>query len=476
MELKFYGDISKVDENQRMVFGYASTTALDSQGDIITKQALSDALVPYMKFANIREMHQPNAVGVAKTAEVDEKGIYISAKVVDDKAWEKVKEGVYKGFSIGGKSILKKDNVIEQLSISEISLVDRPANPECVIEIFKSEMIDELNSNVVKESLTTDIEKIAERQDTDPKEGKDKYGDVKFADERNKKYPIDTEEHIRAAWNYINQEKNVAKYSNSDASSIKSKILSAWKSVIGGQPPSAEKDDKEKSETQTDIKKGMMEVSQLSSILSQLDWLQDRCEDEAMQEGDNSPMPAKIKDAVKTLATLLQEMVKEETDEMTTDDEDMEKQESEDPTTDIEYSSKTADVKKIGARNSGSDKQKIQAMHDMSMELGASCGGADSAKLNTSASEADGIQKLGDLKKTISDLETENTELKKKITDWENLPKPSKVVTKFIPVSKEDDTGMPETQRDMSKVNDPRELFKMAQSKPVPLTDFLRQT
>lgn len=38
------------------------------------------------------------------------------------------------------------------------------------------------------------------------------YGDVKYADPKNGKYPIDTEEHIRAAWSYINMPKNAAKY------------------------------------------------------------------------------------------------------------------------------------------------------------------------------------------------------------------------------------------------------------------------
>jgi len=34
------------------------------------------------------------------------------------------------------------------------------------------------------------------------------YGDVTYADPKNGKYPVDTEEHARAAWSYINQEKN----------------------------------------------------------------------------------------------------------------------------------------------------------------------------------------------------------------------------------------------------------------------------
>ena len=38
------------------------------------------------------------------------------------------------------------------------------------------------------------------------------YGDVEYADPKNGKYPIDTEEHARAAWSYINQADNAGKY------------------------------------------------------------------------------------------------------------------------------------------------------------------------------------------------------------------------------------------------------------------------
>ncbi len=53
---------------------------------------------------------------------------------------------------------------------------------------------------------------IERRDDVNPTEGEREYGDVTFADPTNKKYPIDTPEHIRAAWSYINHKDNAAKY------------------------------------------------------------------------------------------------------------------------------------------------------------------------------------------------------------------------------------------------------------------------
>jgi hypothetical protein len=73
--MRFYWPIAKVDQEQRMVWGYASTDAEDDQGETVTREALAEALDDYMRFANIREMHQPSAVGVAKEAGVDDKGL-----------------------------------------------------------------------------------------------------------------------------------------------------------------------------------------------------------------------------------------------------------------------------------------------------------------------------------------------------------------------------------------------------------------
>lgn len=140
---KAFAPITKVDDEQRMVYGYASTDSKDSQGEIVKSDAIEAALPDYMKFANIREMHTMSAVGVAKSAEVNEGGLYIGAKIVDDAAWAKVKEGVYKGFSIGGKALEKANGIITKLRLTEISVVDRPANPECVIDTWKAEALDD---------------------------------------------------------------------------------------------------------------------------------------------------------------------------------------------------------------------------------------------------------------------------------------------------------------------------------------------
>lgn len=68
---------------------------------------------------------------------------------------------------------------------------------------------------------------IGRREDVNPTEGTREYGDVEFADPTNKKYPIDTAEHVRHAWSYINKESNAAKYSKKDAAEIRNRIKAA---------------------------------------------------------------------------------------------------------------------------------------------------------------------------------------------------------------------------------------------------------
>lgn len=144
-------------DDERLVIGIASTPEPDGQsgvwegrpyaGDIIDPAAMRDALADYMQYANVREMHRNQAAGTVERAEQTADGATrIAVRVVDDDAWKKVKAGVYKGFSIGGKALraqlekLPDGRVVRRilkLLLTEISLVDRPANAGARILVFK---------------------------------------------------------------------------------------------------------------------------------------------------------------------------------------------------------------------------------------------------------------------------------------------------------------------------------------------------
>ena len=88
-----------------------------------------------------------------------------------------------------------------------------------------------------------DFEVLAPDAESEKRAGEKKYGNVKFADPENSKYPIDTEEHIRAAWNYIHKGKDADKYDSEKLAEMKRKIVAAWKEKIDPSgPPESQKD------------------------------------------------------------------------------------------------------------------------------------------------------------------------------------------------------------------------------------------
>ena len=82
--------------------------------------------------------------------------------------------------------------------------------------------------------------RIHRRRDADPEEGRKKYGDTLFADPTNKKYPIDTPGRIKAAWSYIHQPSNAAKYTAAERRIIKGRIRKAAKARRMDLPDPAE--------------------------------------------------------------------------------------------------------------------------------------------------------------------------------------------------------------------------------------------
>ena len=78
---------------------------------------------------------------------------------------------------------------------------------------------------------------MKKRDDVYKNRGLHEYGNVEFADDVNNKYPIDTEEHIRAAWNYIHIPRDYEKYSDKDRKTIENRIIKAWKVKINPEGP-----------------------------------------------------------------------------------------------------------------------------------------------------------------------------------------------------------------------------------------------
>jgi hypothetical protein len=173
----------KVDVEKRIVSGFASLDNVDKQYDIVTTEASMKAFAKFR--GNIREMHQPSAVGKMLNFKEEKyfdpetkkfyKGVYVStyiSKGAQD-AWEKVLDGTYTGFSIGGRmnkwddayneELDKSIRIIKDYDLVELSLVDSPANQFASImsvekvdgvDVIKGEFADVVVENVFYDEET----------------------------------------------------------------------------------------------------------------------------------------------------------------------------------------------------------------------------------------------------------------------------------------------------------------------------------
>lgn len=112
-------DVAKIDEEARTVFGFASVATIeDKQGDVIAPNTLEPAVYEYVKTARAANvMHEGPVVGeciesLFITAEKAELlGIpaehvgkwWTGYHIPDDQAWENVKNGTTRAFSIEGR-------------------------------------------------------------------------------------------------------------------------------------------------------------------------------------------------------------------------------------------------------------------------------------------------------------------------------------------------------------------------------------
>ncbi len=143
-KLDLFAKLQKVDVARREVWGVAVAEVPDASQEIFDY----DSSKPYFEnwstevqkdtngasLGNLRSMHGKTAAGklIALDFNDSEKAIHVGTKVVDDNEWEKVLEGVYTGFSIGGKYLEKwEDGDLTRYTAkpSELSLVDRPCVP-----------------------------------------------------------------------------------------------------------------------------------------------------------------------------------------------------------------------------------------------------------------------------------------------------------------------------------------------------------
>lgn len=169
-------DIIKRDkqpDGSLMVTGVISSPKVDLDRQVMDPAFLQRAATDWFsKRANIREMHQPIAVGKGQQLTTDPNGLLVlTSKIVDPAAVKKVEEGVLSGYSVGIKNarVVRDADApggrIVDGTMVECSLVDYPAAEVGKFTIAKAADPDEDTGAIaptvdelvaVDASLTTD--------------------------------------------------------------------------------------------------------------------------------------------------------------------------------------------------------------------------------------------------------------------------------------------------------------------------------
>jgi hypothetical protein len=266
---KLFIPITKVDVEKREVWGTLTQEIGDSDKEIFDYEsskplfeAWSDRvskITDGKSLGAVRAMHQPIAAGKIIAMDFDDSAlkIDIGTKIVDDAEWDKCQQGVYTGFSAGGKYVRKwrdpKDKGLTRFTADpyEASLVDWPAVPTAMFEMIKAGGV------VEKTAFKAPVLRVDFRKTIGPK-----------------------------------------------LATIAKRLGITFDDATLAKAARA-----------SDFAKGLYEVSRLAEMAQSLIWLQQGIVWERDVEGDDSPVPETLATHVEGILATLDEMSTEEVNE-----------------------------------------------------------------------------------------------------------------------------------------------------------------
>jgi len=198
--------------------------------------------------------------------------------------------------------------------------------------------------------------------------------------------------------------------------------------------------------------KGLDLVAQFADLVDELSDLTSAASLEAAGEGDGSDVPEQLQGLLAQATHILRAMTAEETGELDA---------ASSPAMSVAPAGMTQFAKgiaKIGARNSAADLDRIQTVHDTSVELGAHCASQKSLGGN--------FYKL-EIEKRFDDLAGKIDDLLSRVKNIESQPLPLPLSGRARAVSKSEDAGFSDENTLEKLLADPDRLaflaIKMAQ-------------
>ena len=267
-------EFSILKSDNLIIGGYASIEIVDKQNDLITLEALNDAVKKYMsdeKYRNVMSNHSNVQVGevveqyrdshgVLHKTSVDDVGFYVVIKLRDDieKAKEisrGIRKGTLRSFSIGGQAISKKQktsdeygeyNEIDRLELHEVTICEKGINPEAKFDILKME------DKTMSEKLEKALEELNDlMKQVNGLGEKEKYDDVT----KNAEYMDDSVEDEEME--SMNMEKDDPNMEEKALDEDSTRDYEAGELVVSGGKPTA---------APTELKSEGLEASDFSTL------------------------------------------------------------------------------------------------------------------------------------------------------------------------------------------------------------------
>ena len=388
-KMRLFVPIRKVDEEQRLVYGLATEEVVDKSDEIMdyaTSKPLFEKwsgdiskATSGKSLGNLREMHQPSAVGKLTDIQFDDATmqIPICVKVVDENAWQKVLEGVYTGFSMGGSYVKRWDDPdrpgVKRFTANpcEISLVDNPCVPTAHFQVIKADgateermfkMYEPTNEEVAARASTLAkaagneagwagfieaaiVELKAEHagklavveepvvEQTEPEPEPEPVVEEPAADKAALPTPAEPSAGLVQVWKTTDGQtfklkKDALAHRDLllvDGDSPVAVALAAAKAALAastddvGEAESIAKGLDEivaKYSSVPELAKGLRGIASLAQAIYQVVGVQSSATREATTEGDNSAVPGQIMEGIRTLTDALVAMAVEETGEL----------------------------------------------------------------------------------------------------------------------------------------------------------------
>ena len=456
-----FAQIQKIDVEKRLIYARATDETPDRSGeafDYVTSkphfqkwsQEASDA-TNGASVGNLRAMHGKVAAGKFTEIQFNDEARAIDTvcKVTDNNEWDKVMDGTYTGLSIGGSYAKTWEDPVQKgfggkalkrytAIPSEISLVDRPCNPNAkFFEIRKADGSSESRlfksqGETMKTRDEQSAELLAKSIDGITTETLAKLSDeellAKHA-EHCKEVAADPVEPAVPAVAKTDDVELTVNGSDDEviefAKTMQEKGLS-MKQVIdfakGYKAPDV-----------TPLAKGLYTVGRLTEAVQSLSYIVESVKYEEQSEQDGSDIGARLLSAVGLLGTILIDMTTEEVGELTA---------AQGGNTaalamadglnglvkasDEKLALIKAALEKIGARNSKADLGRIQAMHDHTAAMGATCSGA------TKTVETGTLQKLEATESSLAKAMTLLDEMGARLKKIEDTPAPARISLRAV--------------------------------------------